>query len=264
MNQFDPKRVPFLYHFLLSFRNPYPAALVHMETQTGLKDKARTTFSSELAVCNVYVFTQFPIICQCSYDHSVAPIRIHCNRYLSLSSISENTVIQQRNMKVPVSIIVVSVMSDSAYLRVSGDSQREHWRRCDFRTQLQENTKGYTILLVKTRMGTAFITWWTSVMLSDFWRSPTMTVTFLPISLWETKLTFIRMASQTHTTKESGQLRTLWLFMRNHCILSVSQFGVRYAQKMWLVPTSLRMKWAEHLRLHVTVTEQWSPHCWHL
>jgi hypothetical protein len=38
--------------------------------------------------------------------------------------------------------------------------------------------------------------------------------------------------SFTNTTAESGQLRTLWLFMRNHCTLSVSQFGVRYAQQM--------------------------------
>jgi hypothetical protein len=77
-----------------------------------------------------------------------------------------------------------------------------------------------------------------SVLLSDFWRSPTMTITFLPVSLWETKLTFIWMVSQTHTTAESGQLRTLWLFMKNHCTLSVSQFGVRYTQQMWLVTTS--------------------------
>jgi hypothetical protein len=103
-----------------------------------------------------------------------------------------------------------------------------------------------------------------SVFLSDFWGSPTMRITFLPISLWETKLTFIWMASQTHTTAESGQLRTLCLFMRNHCTLSESQFGVRYAPQMWLVPTSLRMKWAEHLRLQVTFTEQWSPHSLHL
>jgi hypothetical protein len=103
-----------------------------------------------------------------------------------------------------------------------------------------------------------------SVFLSHFWLSPAMTISFLPILLWETKLTFIWMASQTRTTAESGQLRTLWLFIRNHCILRVSQFGVRYAQQMWLVPASLRMKWAEHLRLQVTVTEQWSPHSWHL
>jgi hypothetical protein len=127
--------------------------------------------------------------------------------------------------------------------------------------------KRHWMLSVQSANSAETVTHWftfSSVLLSDFWRSPTMTITFLPISLWETKLTFIWMASQTHTTAESGQLKTLWLFMRNHCTLRVSQFGLRYAQQMWLDPTSLRMKWAEQLRLQVTVTEQWSPHSWHL
>lgn len=87
-----------------------------------------------------------------------------------------------------------------------------------------------------------------------------VTVTFSLILLWVIKLTFIWVASQTHRTVDCGQLRILGLFMGNHCTLSMSQFGVGYTQQLCLVPTSLRMKWTQQLRIQATITKQWPPH----